>query len=111
MQGLGGITKGRQDHSPGFQECPVVQEVQAHLEVPRSKQTEKARPGPGKSQAGVRLGSGRGQKMVTKLRGQKASRVVQRTGQEQRERVQNGSQQDWVETCRAGDGFSMPITG
>lgn len=48
---------GRQDHSPGFQECPVVQEVLALLEVPRSKQPERARPGPGKSQAGIRQGS------------------------------------------------------
>lgn len=68
MQGLHGITKfgkmGRQDHSPEFQECPVVREALALLEVPRNKQPERARPGPGRGQAGVRQGSGRGRKMV-----------------------------------------------
>lgn len=49
-----------QDHSPGFQECPVVQEALALLEVPRNKQPEKARQGSGRvrqGQAGVRQGS------------------------------------------------------
>lgn len=73
---------GRQDHSPEFQECPVVREALALLEVPRNKQPERARPGPGRGQAGVKQGSGRGRKMVTKQRRWKASRVVKRTGQE-----------------------------
>lgn len=54
-----------QDHSPGSQECPVVQEALALLEVPRNKQSEKASPRSGRGQAG----SGRGQKMVTEQKG------------------------------------------